>query len=126
MSRDTKLTWKDVKRLTVGHLQHETETSWYILVSIADFVLSYLLFSGGTGDGKVAYEANGVARWFLDHYGLIKGLLTYKVVLVIFVCVVVQTISLKKPMWGRGLLWLAIAVTGYVVFFSLKLLLGVR
>lgn len=124
VSQHERFRWSDLKRLTFGQLEHESETSWYLLLSIGDFVLSYLLFSGGTGRGEGAFEANPVAAWFLNHYGLIKGLLAFKIAMVIFVCLIVQLISLKRPTLGRLLLWLAIATTLYVVIYSLRLLIG--
>lgn len=126
LSKDHSLKWVDLKRLVLGHLHHETETSWYLLLSIGDAILSYILFSQGTADGKTAFEANPIAAWFLNHYGLMKGLLGYKLCLVVFVCVIVQLVSLKRPTWGRLLLWLGIALTAWVDFYSLKLLLGAR
>lgn len=124
MSRDQSFSKADFKRLFGGHLEHESETAWYVLLSIGDFVLSYLLFSGGTLNGNAAYEANPIAAWCLNHYGLIKGLLAYKVGMVIVVCLVVQLISFKQPRLGRLLLWLGIAATLWVVVHSLKLLFG--
>lgn len=124
MADDRSFTRHDFKHLVTGHLQHETETAWYLLLSIGDFVLSYLLFTGGTLAGHSAVEANPVAAWFLNHYGLVKGLFGYKLVVIVFVCLIVQLISLKQPRMGRLLLWLGIALTLYVDIYSLKLLLG--
>lgn len=126
MSEKTSLSMADVKQLLTGHLHHETETAWYILLSMGDFVLSYLLFSGGTLDGRTAFEANQFAAWFLNHYGLLKGLFAYKLILIVFVCLIVQLISIKQERMGRLILWLGIAVTLYVDVYSLKLLLGAR
>lgn len=126
MPEDHSFTVADFKHLLLGHLKHESETAWYLLLSVGDFILSYVLFTGGTVNGQSAAEANPVAAWFLNHYGLLKGLLGYKLTVVVFVCLVVQLISMKQERLGRLILWLGIALTAYVDIYSLKLLFGVR
>ena len=113
----------DVRRLLTGRLAHETETSLYILLSVLDFFLTYTLLTTG-GGGVQFVEANPVARWFLDHYGVVKGLLGFKLAVVLLVCVIAQVVTMKSPRTGRALLWLGCAVTGWVVLYSVRLLAG--
>lgn len=94
----------------------ETETCWFILVNVLDFFATYLLLRRG---GR---EVNPVARWFLETWGLVKGLLAYKFLLVAFICVVTQIIALRRVETARKVLRFGIVVVGAVVLYSLILL----
>ena len=120
---DRRINRHDVRRLLTGHLRHESETSAYILVSVLDFFLTYILLTTGSG-GVQFVESNPVARWFLEQYGYVRGMLAFKLAVVLLVCVIAQTVSLKNERMGRWLLYLGIAVTGYVVLYSTRLLVG--
>ena len=61
----------------------------------------------------------------LNHYGFVRGMLPFKLAVVLLVCVVSQVVSLKKPRLGRFVLWLGIGVTLWVVVYSGRMLLGV-
>lgn len=113
----------DVRRLLTGKLPHESETAVYVLLSVLDFFLTYILLTTG-GDGVEFVEANPVARWFQHRYGVVMGLLGFKLAVVLLVCVVSQLVAMKRPRVGLGLLWLGIAVTGWVVIYSVRLLIG--
>jgi len=95
----------------------EKETCWFILVNVLDFFASYQLFRR-PGFG----EANPLAKWFIDGWGLMKGMLAYKLGLVAFVCVVVQLIALRSVPAARRVLYFGILVVAGVVAYSLTLL----
>lgn len=95
----------------------EKETCWFILVNLLDFFASYLLFRRTS-----LREANPVALWFIEGWGLLKGMLFYKLSMVAFVCVVVQLIALKSVLVARRVLYFGIIVVAGVVAYSLVLL----
>lgn len=96
----------------------EKETSWFILVNVLDFFATYLLLRR-----RIAVESNPIARWFLDGWGLVKGMLIYKLGLVAFVCVIVQIIARKDVTVARRVLWFGTAIVGCVVVYSVVLLM---
>jgi Domain of unknown function (DUF5658) len=111
------------RRTTVGgflfrdRLPLEKETCWFILVNVLDFFASFVLFRR-RGFG----ETNPVAKWFIDGWGLVKGMLVYKLGLVALVCVVVQLIALKSVAAARRVLYFGILAVAVVVAYSLTLL----
>lgn len=95
----------------------ESETCLFILVNAFDYFLTYW----GLWHG-ILRETNQVARWFLDGWGLIKGLLLYKFTLVLLVCGIAQIVATQRPETARWLLiGSSIAITG-VVIYSARLL----
>lgn len=97
----------------------EKETCWFVLVNVLDFFATYLLLMRVKGAG----ESNPVARWFIQGWGPLKGMLAYKLSLVAFVCIVVQLIALKRVDVARRVLWFGIIVVSGVVTYSVVLLL---
>ena len=98
------------------NFQLETETSFFILVNVLDFMLTFLLLwsSGHT-------EANPIARYFLDRWGF-RGMLYFKLALVALVCVIAQIVAVHRPGLARGLLIGSTAIVGAVVIYSATLL----
>jgi Domain of unknown function (DUF5658) len=95
----------------------EKETCWFILVNLLDFFASYILFRR-----PKMREANPVALWFIEGWGLLKGMLMYKLLMVAFVCVVVQLIALKNVHAAQRVLYFGIIVVAGVVAYSVVLL----
>jgi hypothetical protein len=95
----------------------ERETCWFILVNLLDFFASYALFRR-----RNMGEANPIAAWFIDGWGLLKGMLFYKLALVAFVCVIVQLIALRSVPVARRVLYFGIIVVSGVVAYSVVLL----
>jgi hypothetical protein len=99
------------------HVRCESETSWFLLASLADFGMTYfLLFHGGFR------ESNPVALYFLNHWGP-RGLLYFKCSLMAVVCVVTQLIATQRPKTAAAILRLGTLVVGGVVAYSLVLYL---
>lgn len=110
-------------KLLLGQLPLETETTLFILINLLDFFLTYwLLMAGGRGNMRFV-EANPVARYFIESWGPVKGMLGFKLVIVTVVCVIAQLIALKREDLGRKVLVFGIVATGAVVAYSLVLLL---
>ena len=94
----------------------QSETSYFILVNVLDFFLTYMLFSTAE-----AYEANPVADYFLRHWG-IEGMLAFKLMIVAFVCILSQMVARFSLAKARFVLFAGIAVVGFVVLYSAWLL----
>jgi len=95
----------------------EKETAWFILVNVLDFFATYLLLGKGGH-----FESNPLARWFLDGWGRVKGLLAYKLAMIAFVCVIVQIIAIKQVKTARWVLIFGTLVVTGVVIYSVNLL----
>jgi len=102
--------------LAIRQLPLETETAVFILVNMLDYFATYwLLMSGGFR------ESNPIALWFLENWGMVKGLLIYKLALVVTVCLTTQMIYLERPAVARTILVLGSAGVFCVVLYSVML-----
>ena len=110
-----------VRRFFLEHWENESETSLFLLVSLLDFFCTYLLLMSN-GGGVRFVESNPVAAWFLNHYGPVRGLLGFKLAVVLVVICLSQIIGYQRPRTARAILLLAIALTGGVVVYSVLLL----
>ena len=99
-------------------LPFESETTWFILVSALDVVLTYLLIREDR-----FHEANPVARFFLNHWG-VRGLVYFKFAMVGFFLIIAQIIALKQPATARRLLILGTVIVSGVLIYSLYLLVN--
>lgn len=114
--------WQDVKRLA-GALRHEHEISLFILVSLFDILMTWILLSRPKDAGGVYFnESNPVAQFFLHHWGL-KGMIYFKFFMVGFVCAIAEIVAHYRPRTGKFILQLGIVVVSVVVIYSLTLLL---
>lgn len=95
----------------------ETETAFFILVNVLDIALTVVLLYGGGHR-----EANPIAEYFLNHWGL-KGMALYKLSTVAVVCVIAQIVARHSLSAGRRLLYVVTAIVAAVVVYSLSLLL---
>lgn len=104
-------------------LQYETEISWFVLVSVLDIVLTFLIlrYSAEGRTRSVLVEGNPVARWILQTTGFV-GMAVFKLLITTMVCVIAEFVGAKKPDWGIGLLRLGTIVVGGVVVYSVMLL----
>ena len=107
----------DLKRLLTGHLPFERETSVFILVSMLDVFMTYILLRSGH-----FRESNPIADFFIRHWGG-KGMIYFKLSMTAFVCVLSQIIALKKPASAEFILKIGTLIVGCVVIYSLVLLI---
>lgn len=105
------------KALIQRKLPLETETSWWILVSALDFLMTFLLLSNPAFN---FIESNPIASFFFHRWGF-KGLLVFKLVLAAFVAVVCQIIATRKVELARKVLQFGTFVVGLVVIYSMML-----
>lgn len=105
----------------------EQETAWFLLASLLDYFMTYLvLFHSHSQQGILRYaliESNPVARYFINGWGIVKGMLCFKLMVVLTVCIATQLIAHKRPRTARWVLNFGTAVTSCVVVYSLSLLL---
>ena len=92
-----------------GPLPLEHETCLFLLVNLADFVITAWLLQTGR-----FREANGLAVWVLRHWGW-QGLLVYKFGLVTAICLLAQVIARHRLETARRLL------SGATLLFALVL-----
>lgn len=110
-----------LRKLLLGRLPLETETSLFILINLLDFFITYyLLMHGGRGNLRFV-ESNPIARYYIDSWGPVKGMIGFKMTVVAFVCVVAQVIALKRVKLARLVLLIGCAAAGTVVVYSVML-----
>ncbi|GIX00725.1 MAG: hypothetical protein KatS3mg111_4057 [Pirellulaceae bacterium] len=89
----------------------QTETCFFLLVSVLDIVLTNLLLRQG------AIEANPIAAYFFYRWDF-SGLVVFKMTVVAGVCVVAQWVARHNEATARRLLYVGIAIVGAVVVYS--------
>jgi len=113
-----------IKRESLFHavvhrqLPLESETTAFILVNVVDFLMTYLMLA--TGHFR---ESNPVARWFLESWGPIKGMLYFKLTMVTVVCLIAQIVYPRRPTTARLLLIAGSLAVCAVVVSSLAMFL---
>jgi hypothetical protein len=94
----------------------ETETTVFILVNMMDFFVTFWMLAT-----QQFHESNPIARWFLEGWGPVKGMLMFKLALVTLVCLIAQIVYLRRPEVARKLLVFGTVVVFGVVVYSVTL-----
>jgi len=102
-----------------GIVFFEVETALYILLSIADLLITHFLLRQQIENLQFV-EANPVAREIINHWGP-KGMVYFKFGMVAFICVLTQIIARYRPFTARLVLFFAIVMMLYVVIYSVRL-----
>lgn len=89
--------------------------AWFLLLSALDVMLTGIALTVG------AYEANPVAAWFLERYG-VGGLILLKFTAVPTVILLCEYIGRKKPPTGRRLVEWVVALSAIPIVLTLVLL----
>ena len=118
-TNDPKFRDKSLKGFVFGQLPLEAETTRFVLVNMIDFFMTYWLLASG-----MFRESNPIAAHFLHHWGPVKGMLYFKLGLVVIVCVITQLIALKDVNKARWVLNFGTVAVVIVVLYSLRLLLN--
>jgi hypothetical protein len=105
--------------LFFGEFFFEAETVLYLLLSIADLLITYFLLRQ-QGRGVEFVEANPVAREIIHHWGP-RGMVYFKFGMVAFIVLITQIIARYRPFTARLVLFFAIAMMVYVVVYSVRL-----
>ena len=116
--REEPRTWK---HLLTGHLPLETETTVFIFVNLLDFFVTYWLLAHASAGLGNFYESNPFAAFFLHRWGVVKGLLGFKLSIVVLVCVIAQVVALYRPETARKLLLFGTVVVFGVAVYGASL-----
>ncbi|MFV0444223.1 MAG: DUF5658 family protein [Planctomycetaceae bacterium] len=111
------------KKFLLGQLPLEAETSYFILANLLDFFVTYWLLMAGSAGELRFIESNPVARYFIESWGPVKGMLGFKLTIVTLVCVISQIVALKRKDLARLVLLFGTLATGGVVVYSIWLYL---
>lgn len=112
-----------LRRLATGHLPLESETAAFIGVSLLDFFVTWWLLLAGQVGRLRFVESNPVARYFIESWGPVKGMLGFKLGVVVVVSVIAQLIAIKRVDLGRLVLVFGSVATAAVVVYSVTLYL---
>lgn len=103
-----------IRKIFFSELPLQTETTTFILVSVLDIFMTYVLLRFG---GR---EANPIANLFLT-LGGIPAMVLWKMATVAFVASIAQVVATKNLRRAKSLLHLATAIVGCVVVYGLIL-----
>lgn len=106
------------RQLLWGKLPLEHETVLFLVVNVLDFLLTYRLLVYGSASGHRVVEANPLARYFLYTWGPVKGMLLFKLGMVLFVCLIAQIVAMRRLETARWLLRIATAIVCCVLVYS--------
>jgi hypothetical protein len=100
----------------------ERETALFVLASVLDFLMTWVLLNYQTATGHIEFvESNVVARYFLYSWGF-NGLIGFKLGTVAMVAVICQIIARQRVEVARRLLHFATGAAMLVVVYSALLL----
>lgn len=92
------------------------ESSWLVLLSVADLITTYVLMRHGVG----AYEANPIANWWFARWN-VAGMAAFKFAAIAGVIVMAEYVERRRRYRGRLVLWVGIAATTVVFLKGLSL-----
>jgi len=94
----------------------QNETTYFILVNVLDFVMTYILLQSN----RTVVEANPVADFFYQRWGF-PGMIAFKLGLVAVICVLSQAVALRSIGKARFILITGIIIVSLVVAYSVSL-----
>ena len=110
-----------------GPMLARDETLTFIFVNLLDYFMTYVMLYLSHPEvsalSQPLFESNPIASHFIRHWGPVKGMLGFKLTMVIFVCLITQAIAYRSEETSRRVLNLGSLLTGCVVLYSLWLLL---
>jgi hypothetical protein len=108
-----------LRKIVGGKLPLETETCRFVLTSLLDLFMTFLLlyFSNRGMMRNVVVESNPIAQYFISGWGTL-GLVWFKLAMVTIVVLVAQVIATKRPVVARFVLNGATLFVGCVVVYS--------
>ena len=116
-----------LRKIVGGELPLETETCRFVLISLLDLFMTFLLlyFSNRGMMRNVVVESNPVARYFISGWGTM-GLVWFKIGMVTLIVLATQVVATRRPSVAQLLLNGATLFVGSVVVYSAYLLLQNR
>lgn len=108
-----------LRKIIGRELPFETETCLFVLVSLLDLFMTFLLlfFSSRGMMRNVVVESNPIAQYFISGWGTL-GLVWFKIATVTVIVLVVQIIGTRRPTVAQIVLNLATLFVGSVVVYS--------
>ncbi len=100
-----------ISELWKKNLPLQSETCFFILLSVLDIVWTNILMRQG------AMEANPIAAYFFYRWNF-SGLIGFKMALVAVICVIAQVIARRNLAAARGVMCAGITIVGAVVVYS--------
>lgn len=120
MSQDGHGSKRQQKKHMPWHeAHHQQETLRFVLVSVLDIFMTYILL---VQPGGQFVESNPIARYFIYGWG-VKGMVGFKLSMTGLVCVISQVVASHRPRTAKWLLNGATIVVAAVVVYSLGLFL---
>ena len=116
-----------LRKIVGGELPLETETCRFVLISLLDLFMTFLLlyFSNRGMMRNVVVESNPVARYFISGWGT-TGLVWFKIGMVTLIVLATQVVATRRPSVAQLVLNGAALFVGSVVVYSAYLLLQNR
>jgi len=116
-----------LRKIIGGELPLETETCRFVLVSLLDLFMTFLLlyFSNRGMMRNVVVESNPVAQYFLSGWGTL-GLVWFKIGMVTLIVLAAQGVATRRPAVAQVVLNGATLFVGGVVAYSTLLLVQNR
>lgn len=116
-----------LRKIVGGELPLETETCRFVLISLLDLFMTFLLlyFSNRGMMRNVVVESNPVARYFISGWGT-TGLVWFKIAMVTLIVLATQVVATRRPAVAQLLLNGATLFVGSVVVYSAFLLVQNR
>jgi hypothetical protein len=116
-----------LRKIIGGELPLETETCRFVLVSLLDLFMTFLLlyFSNRGMMRNVVVESNPVARYFISGWGTM-GLVWFKIGMVTLIVLAAQGVATRRPAVAQVVLNGATLFVGGVVAYSTLLLVQNR
>ena len=116
-----------LRKIVGGVLPLETETCRFVLTSLLDLFMTFLLlyFSNRGMMRNVVVESNPVARYFISGWGTL-GLVWFKIAMVTLIVLATQVIATKRQVVAKFVLNGATLFVGIVVAYSALLLVQNR
>lgn len=116
-----------LRKIVGGELPLETETCRFVLISLLDLFMTFLLlyFSNRGMMRNVVVESNPVARYFISGWGTM-GLVWFKIGMVTLIVLATQAIASRRPVVAQLVLNGATLFVGSVVAYSVFLLVQNR
>ena len=116
-----------LRKIVGGELPLETETCRFVLISLLDLFMTFLLlyFSNRGMMRNVVVESNPVARYFISGWGTL-GLVWFKIVMVTLIVLATQVVATRRPAVAQLVLNGATLFVGSVVAYSALLLVQNR
>lgn len=104
--------------------QIETPAMWFLLLNCLDAALTYILLMYPRFHGETrAIEANHMAQFFLDRWG-IAGMFAFKLASAMTVCAITFVIAQRNVTTARRTLAVGTLILAIVVAYSVHLAFG--